>query len=408
MYPHMAELAQRVRKYHAEEEYLVSVSDLSHWRRTAIAAPPFPLPAEGPVNALYSVLRAADAAGIDARTEAPLDPSASGPAEPLPQATLSGLPYVTLGRLPVAAVQVDHPSVSRIHAAISFQDAPARVWLHDLSTHGVRVNKARVPSATPTELFDGDLVVLGESSLTFVLRCDACTRPEQSRPAAGDGMEEARARKQEKALNAALVLGRLASQREGAAAALSGQPALLETYGVGLGAGGELTVRDAEAEEWLFEKWCAWEPSAEAQTVVSAREVGRRRSPGALEAVLEHIGKTDRQRDLIAKVEQLGRRVAELEERDTPRMGRVRMAGVPASQSDKAAATLEKAVDQHSAAEDALMASFRAKTGGDSHPAAGGPRPRQDDDDDDDIFDRSKRSWYVSIQWRLREITLVC
>lgn len=74
---------------------------------------------------------------------------------------------IILGRLPTAGVYIDHPSVSRRHAAISV-DADGAV-LRDLkSRNGTFVDGRRV--ITPTPVLSGSVIGLGPITLRFVVR----------------------------------------------------------------------------------------------------------------------------------------------------------------------------------------------------------------------------------------------
>lgn len=72
-----------------------------------------------------------------------------------------------LGRAPSADVTLDHPSVSRLHARISWPEGRARPVIEDLqSVNGVRLNERRI--AQLAELKDGTTLKLG----CFELRVD--------------------------------------------------------------------------------------------------------------------------------------------------------------------------------------------------------------------------------------------
>jgi DNA-binding winged helix-turn-helix (wHTH) protein len=72
-----------------------------------------------------------------------------------------------IGRLPAAGVYIDHPSVSRRHAAISI-DAE-RAVLRDLkSRNGTFVDGRRV--TTPTPVLSGSVIGVGPITLRFVIR----------------------------------------------------------------------------------------------------------------------------------------------------------------------------------------------------------------------------------------------
>ena len=92
---------------------------------------------------------------------------------------------ITFGRAAdVVTIPLCHESCSRLHARIAF-DASGRPWLRDLaSTHGVTVNKRRLPPEANSKvepvdcakkgsrgvmLFPGDLIQFGASSRMYVV-----------------------------------------------------------------------------------------------------------------------------------------------------------------------------------------------------------------------------------------------
>ncbi|KAJ0397351.1 hypothetical protein P43SY_008170 [Pythium insidiosum] len=95
--------------------------------------------------------------------------------------TLSQLPltatrsFVLAGRMtPACDLVLQHPSISRVHAALQF-DAHGALFLRDLnSTHGTFVNKRRVPPNEYVRLHIGDVVVFGESTRLYAV----CGPPE--------------------------------------------------------------------------------------------------------------------------------------------------------------------------------------------------------------------------------------
>lgn len=81
---------------------------------------------------------------------------------------------VVIGRGVGVDLQVMDPTVSRHHCV--FWRASGRCWVRDLgSTNRTRVNKR---SSIITELFDGDVVVIGQTALTI-----NASRPESERAA---------------------------------------------------------------------------------------------------------------------------------------------------------------------------------------------------------------------------------
>jgi pSer/pThr/pTyr-binding forkhead associated (FHA) protein len=82
---------------------------------------------------------------------------------------LIGNSPVVIGRGVGVDLQVMDPTVSRHHCVI--WRAAGRCWVRDLgSTNRTRVNKR---SSIITELFDGDVVVIGQSAVTI-----SASRPE--------------------------------------------------------------------------------------------------------------------------------------------------------------------------------------------------------------------------------------
>ncbi|ETV70570.1 hypothetical protein H257_13949 [Aphanomyces astaci] len=78
--------------------------------------------------------------------------------------------YFVAGRMePLCDIVLQHPSVSRTHAALQF-DAKGQLFLVDLgSTHGTFVNKKRISAADHIELHVGDVVVFGESTRIYTI-----------------------------------------------------------------------------------------------------------------------------------------------------------------------------------------------------------------------------------------------
>lgn len=83
---------------------------------------------------------------------------------------------VVIGRAVGVDLQVMDPTVSRHHCVV--WRASGRCWVRDLgSTNRTRVNKR---SSIIAELFDGDVVVIGQTALTIAIR-----RTESERAADG-------------------------------------------------------------------------------------------------------------------------------------------------------------------------------------------------------------------------------
>eukprot|EP00644_Phytophthora_capsici_P000534 jgi/Phyca11/503821/fgenesh2_kg.PHYCAscaffold_4_\ len=83
--------------------------------------------------------------------------------------------YVVVGRMEtVCDLALAHPSISRVHAALQFDEQGA-LFLYDLrSTHGCFVNKKRVLSEEFERLHIGDVLVFGESTRLYAV----CGPPE--------------------------------------------------------------------------------------------------------------------------------------------------------------------------------------------------------------------------------------
>ncbi|ETW00010.1 hypothetical protein H310_07452 [Aphanomyces invadans] len=79
-------------------------------------------------------------------------------------------PFLVAGRMePLCDIVLQHPSVSRTHAALQF-DSKGHLFVVDLgSTHGTFVNKRRIPATDPVELHVGDVVVFGESTRIYTI-----------------------------------------------------------------------------------------------------------------------------------------------------------------------------------------------------------------------------------------------
>lgn len=75
-----------------------------------------------------------------------------------------------LGRAPGCDVEAEHPSVSRCHCVVQQERGTRRAWLWDNgSTHGVTLNRARVPPREFVPLRPGDSFQLGASSRLYIL-----------------------------------------------------------------------------------------------------------------------------------------------------------------------------------------------------------------------------------------------
>lgn len=97
-----------------------------------------------------------------------------------------GKEFLVFGRVPTCDVELEHPSISRLHAVVQFGPEDS-VLLFDLdSAHHTFVNKARAPPRTYVELHEGDQVRFGASTRVYVLqgRARAAKPPEAEKPTA--------------------------------------------------------------------------------------------------------------------------------------------------------------------------------------------------------------------------------
>ncbi|POM73845.1 Forkhead-associated (FHA) domain containing hypothetical protein [Phytophthora palmivora] len=86
-----------------------------------------------------------------------------------------GRSYVVAGRMEtVCDLALAHPSISRVHAALQFDEQGA-LFLYDIcSTHGCFINKKRVLAEEFVRLHIGDVLVFGESTRLYAV----CGPPE--------------------------------------------------------------------------------------------------------------------------------------------------------------------------------------------------------------------------------------
>ena len=83
---------------------------------------------------------------------------------------LGGRELFMIGRLEATCDYVlEHPSISRQHAAIQFAENGA-AYLYDLSTHGTRVNKRQLKPRVYAKLGVGDVIQLGQSSRLLIFQ----------------------------------------------------------------------------------------------------------------------------------------------------------------------------------------------------------------------------------------------
>jgi pSer/pThr/pTyr-binding forkhead associated (FHA) protein len=75
---------------------------------------------------------------------------------------------LSVGRLPDCELVLDHPSVSRLHAKIRWDETSQRAQLEDLkSSNGSTVNG--IPVMRPTWLMDGDDLCFGDARFCYLL-----------------------------------------------------------------------------------------------------------------------------------------------------------------------------------------------------------------------------------------------
>uniref|UniRef100_M4B2V9 FHA domain-containing protein n=1 Tax=Hyaloperonospora arabidopsidis (strain Emoy2) TaxID=559515 RepID=M4B2V9_HYAAE len=88
----------------------------------------------------------------------------------LPLDQKDGRSYVFIGRMEtVCDVAVAHPSISRVHAVLQFDEQGALFLYDTRSTHGCYVNKRRVSAEDFVRLHIGDVLVFGESTRLYVV-----------------------------------------------------------------------------------------------------------------------------------------------------------------------------------------------------------------------------------------------
>jgi pSer/pThr/pTyr-binding forkhead associated (FHA) protein len=77
--------------------------------------------------------------------------------------------YVTLGRLSECDVSMEHPSISRYHAVIQF-DQQGAAFLYDLnSVHGTFLNKEKITSQVYRSIPNQSVLQFGQSSRMYIL-----------------------------------------------------------------------------------------------------------------------------------------------------------------------------------------------------------------------------------------------
>nr|XP_033792750.1 kanadaptin [Geotrypetes seraphini] len=101
---------------------------------------------------------------------------------------LAGTGRLLFGRLPACDVSLEHPSVSRYHAVLQYRRCPGPApheqrgfYLYDLdSTHGTRLNKARIPAQTFCRVRVGHVMTFGGSTRLFILQGPEDDQEEES------------------------------------------------------------------------------------------------------------------------------------------------------------------------------------------------------------------------------------
>ncbi|KAG0168172.1 Kanadaptin [Apophysomyces sp. BC1015] len=87
--------------------------------------------------------------------------------------------YITIGRLPLCDIQMEHPSISRYHAILQFNE-DGDAFLYDLnSAHGTRLNKKAVPAREHVRLQAGDQLRFGESTRLCIFETEKPESDEQ-------------------------------------------------------------------------------------------------------------------------------------------------------------------------------------------------------------------------------------
>jgi len=207
---------------------------------------------------------------------------------------VSGRELFLIGRLEATCDYVlEHPSISRQHAAIQFA-ANGAAYIYDLSTHGTRVNKRQLKPRVYARLGVGDVVQLGQSSRLLVFQGPEQlmpgreggwgykTRPDEAPKQSVDEMAAAKA----KAL--ALKLERDKAKREGLDGGDSGH---------------QLFKRQDEGASWGFGDDASDDDEEETSDAVS--EARRLRDEGKL---------TEKQEQLLDKLEKRLTKISNLRE----------------------------------------------------------------------------------------------
>lgn len=120
--------------------------------------------------------------------------------EALPLPVDASKSFVVAGRMePACDLVLQHPSISRVHAALQF-DAHGVLFLRDLgSTHGTFVNKKRLPADEFVRLHIGDVVAFGESTRLYAVCGPQGLLPPERKPSRRRKAEEREKSKEEDA-----------------------------------------------------------------------------------------------------------------------------------------------------------------------------------------------------------------
>ncbi|KAF9427063.1 Kanadaptin [Podila epigama] len=80
--------------------------------------------------------------------------------------------FMVIGRLPMCDLEMEHPSLSRYHAVVQFK-SNGECFIYDLnSSHGTKLNKARIPPNVHVPLKPGDQLRFGESTRICLFQTD--------------------------------------------------------------------------------------------------------------------------------------------------------------------------------------------------------------------------------------------
>ncbi|KAF9292488.1 Kanadaptin [Linnemannia elongata] len=87
--------------------------------------------------------------------------------------------FLTIGRLPMCDLEMEHPSLSRYHAVIQFKSS-GETFLYDLnSSHGTKLNKAKIPPQMHVKIKPGDQLRFGESTRIYLFQTEEVVDQEE-------------------------------------------------------------------------------------------------------------------------------------------------------------------------------------------------------------------------------------